>query len=217
MKRIGLLIIIFVLFSAFQIIGVSADQMEIGYNNITAETYRSDSANNYGFQHRWDISDIPSSVIITNVEACFFQGSPDFPISDSDSTFHRINNQTWPSGITTAEWDALSETDIMSSYTWNSTGPGWDCLNVTPAIKTDYDASNTYSTYRIEDTDNILGSGGTTYSEASSNRVGDTDGYMDLGGEGYWFLSQDPYMTVDYTPDPLPGVTLVSPVDGASY
>jgi len=136
---------------------------------------------------KFNISSIPEGARIDDASLCLniqhvaneWEGSV---------TYYRIDNQTW------TERDAINDTDSLTltnatTKTGYATSIGWHCLNVTDQFYVDYNAGNSNTSFRINDT----GDG----KRAQNNKTNDLNLY--IGKRYKWAVPVEYYYIVAHS------------------
>jgi len=106
-----------------------------------------------GIQIKWNISKIPIGAVIESANITLFTTLLVGTV-DTDLNVSRVDDQTWTEASSLATYNGQALTNITGA-TFNTTlaTKKWVSFNITNIIKTDYAASNSYSTIRFEDPD----------------------------------------------------------------
>lgn len=170
-----------------------------------------------GTLSKWNLSFIPSSVIINNVNWCGEIYSTNMGGGgDGDIKIWRFTNQTWNELISTSVIGNGTYTNETTTTTSSVTIGEVSCFNATNVVKTDYNLGNGFSTIRFEDPDaaNNLG---------AMNSVTDNSdlamGSAAFGGQALIFCDREntggcttpPYLNITYDAITLYNLTIINP------
>jgi parallel beta-helix repeat protein len=134
-------------------IGITTLQLDYIFD--IADVYANDSKGNSSFQIKWILSSLPPNITISQAMLCVYwqniKGTP-----DADANYSRVDDTRWDERITPSQWNAQKLTNTTLGNWSSVTQATFGCLNVTNAIKTDYEMNNNYSSLRIQDPDYLL-------------------------------------------------------------
>lgn len=179
-----------------------------------------DSGDNVGIQVKWDISNIQAGATVLDATAylCFNNENGAF---DDDTTFWRITDQTWTEASVAATLDGQTKTNESTDGAFDI-DPFGNCdsyFNFTDGFIVDYEASNSYTTIRIEDTDYIVGTiVGSSDEEAwyvlVAGDLGVVDGrFQDREGTFRANPFSGPTLNITYSMPPSYSLTIISPTE----
>lgn len=182
----------------------------------------SDGNGDCGPQAKWDISSIPDNADILDAWACYYNWEQ-YGTPDTDVTFYRVDDQAYViDNLNAAGVNAQTITN-NTALVWNTTPTvsTWGCINVTVAIKTDYDAGYDNSSWRFWDPDQPMGTvtGVSSTGELTfGNYNGGAGPYFKIdskeaggGGPGQYV-----YLDITYEPAPPPADPLKITYDGVT-
>lgn len=176
-------------------------------HNIKADHTFSETFQNYGFDIRINITDVPLNATITDARLSVYWKTV-FGIPDNDATIDRIGNQTWVEGTC-----PLGGTTNQTNKTWSSTAQGtraW--INVTKQVKVDN--SNSFTSLRIIDPDKQTDDSSGCFDD-SDLILGETESTSLVAEDREAGNQNSPYLNVTYAWD-IPKVTLHFPTNDST-
>ena len=198
---------IFIMLILFPLI--KADSIQLNSDNL-ADDIEVYSAYTYdrAVQMKWDISEIPTNVVIDNATLCMYISGI---VTGPDSVMEqvsRVNDQIWDESSSAATIWAQGLTNTASKSLSSNSAATWTCLDISEIINVDYGFGNTYSSIRLRDED--YSGQLTTVVNGVENKLGYYTNYFNLdSGEG----TNTPYVNISYTSEggSSPVVSLISP------
>jgi hypothetical protein len=147
---------------------------------------------------KFKINSIPSGKTILTVKLYLYLNSSESG-QDNDVQCWRVNSQTWTESDSVADiWNLALTNQKDATSKWTTTG--WDYVDVKDGFMVDYNAGNTYTSYRLTDPD---------YNTYTPNVV-DNDYELYIGNHAVGALMRwesqshpgghDPYLEVSYMP-----------------
>jgi len=155
---------------------------------------------------KFDIGSVPQNMVIENAFLALYVSETGSGL-DSDVKYYRINNQGWTEGNTAgAMWNLRNSRDTGKTDNSAFSSTGWTYLDVTEAVRKEYESGNKNVSFWLEDPDNAADVPTNSYGGEDYLRIGKgvSNFFHRFYSKEHTGVSNRPYLNIIYRKGLIP-------------